>query len=202
MNGHFESCVTPHDCWCEVKLYGAIFCLGIGILVIQIGGGILSGSLALFADSGHVAGDNAALASTLLTAYLVKKHRHHERVIRVIGGYANALFMLTVGIWVLVEWLEGWQKPVHIESLVLIGFAALGGMGNWLQHEIVSRAEHLEHTVTAKSIKTHIWSDLWQSVAVVLGGGVMDYTEWFRIDVVLSLIIALFMFYWAAKIFW
>ena len=200
-NGHFESCVMPRNCWCETKIYASVFGLGLVVLIVQIGGGILSGSLALLADSGHVAVDEVALALTLLTAYLVKKYKPHERAIRATGGYVNAFLLFGIGIWVLIEAIERWQNPPNIEGLVLIGFAAIGGGGNWLQHELIKLAKHTEHTVTAKSAKLHILSDFWQSVGVVLGGIVIYFTGWFKVDVILSSIIALFMLYWAITIF-
>lgn len=200
-NGHFGNCITPSDCWCETRLYAGVFALGVVILVGQIVGGILSGSLALLADSGHVFVDNLALVFTMITAYMVKKNRNHEHTIRAIGGYLNAVLLFIVGMWVLTEAIERFHKPVYVESLVLIAFASLGGMGNWWQHELVKHAPHTEHTVTAKSARLHILSDFWQSVAVVFGGIVIYFTEWFRVDTILSATIAMFMFYWAVQIF-
>ena len=201
INGHFENCLTPKDCWCETRLYSLVFGLGIVILAVQIAGSLISGSLALLADSGHVAVDNLALALTLLTAYLVKKYRHMENTIRMIGGYINAILLLGISIWVFAEAFTRWQKPVVIDSVALVVFAFVGGMGNWFQHKMVSKAEHTKHTVTSKSARLHILSDFWQSVAVVVGGIIIYATGWTRIDSLLSLVIAGFMLRWAIQIF-
>ncbi len=183
-------------------LYGGVLSLGVGVLIVQIVGGLLSGSLALLADSGHVAVDNLVLVGVLVIAYLVKKYRHQEKMIRMWGGYANAFLMFGIGVWVLVEAIDRWQYPLPIQSPTLIVFATLGGFGNWLQYSLLATAASARHTVTSKSARLHVLSDLWQSVAVVIGGVVVYVTDWSKVDTVLSFIISAVMFYWAGQIFW
>jgi len=197
MSGHFESCTTPQSCWCEIKRYGIIFGIAAMILIAEVVGGIISHSLALLADAGHVFTDTGATFVAIIVAYRVKRG-DNEAQTRKVGGYINALLLGVVAVWVGLEAIERFQSPREVVSWVMISIAVLGTIGNYVQHRIMESAD--EEHVTHESMRLHILSDLLQSVGVVLGGILIWMTGWVLIDPAISMIIAFMMAWWAWKL--
>lgn len=196
-NGHFNGCTTPQNCWCEIKRYGLIFGIAAMILIAEVVGGIVSQSLALLADAGHVFTDTGATIVAIIVAYRVK-HGANEAKTRKVGGYINALLLGGVSVWVGVEAIERFQQPREVVSWVMISIAVLGTIGNYVQHRIMESAD--EEHVTHESMQLHILSDLLQSVGVVFGGILILVTDWVWIDPTLSIVIAFIMGRWTWKL--
>lgn len=193
--GHFSSCITHDDCWCEAKRYWLLLAIATVILFTEVVGGVLSHSLALLADAGHVLADTGATVVAIIVAYKVKKSPHVESKTRKIGGYINAIFLGVIGIWIFIEAIERFFNPHPIVSMTMIVVAILGTIGNYIQHAIMESA-NAEH-VTHESMKLHILSDLLQSIGVVLGGVIIWATGWDPLDPIISVVIAILMARWS-----
>lgn len=198
-NGHFNGCVTPHDCWCEVKRYWLIFGLAAMILIAEVVGGIISQSLALLADAGHVFTDTGAILVAIIVSYRVKCGANETRT-RKVGGYINAILLGGITIWVAMEAWERLQHPREVLSWVMISIAVLGTIGNYIQHRIIESAD--ENHVTHESMRLHILSDLMQSFGVVFGGILIWITDWVLVDPIISMGIALWMGKWTWGLLW
>ena len=101
-SGHFDSCDTPQDCWCEVKRYGVILGIATMILIAEVVGGVISQSLALLADAGHVFTDMMATLVAITVVYRVKQGYNKAKA-RKVGGYINAFLLGGVAVWILIE---------------------------------------------------------------------------------------------------
>ena len=192
-SGHFDSCDTPQDCWCEVKRYGIVFCIAAMILIAEVVGGIISQSLALLADAGHVFTDTCATLVAIIVGYRVKCGANEAQT-RKVGGYINALLLGGITVWIALEAWERFQNPREVVSLVMIPIAVLGTIGNYVQHLVIESTG--ENHVTHESMRLHILSDLLQSFGVVLGGVLIWMTNWVLIDPIISMFIALMMARW------
>ncbi len=190
-NGHFDGCTTPDSCWCEIKRYWLVFILAAIIFAAEVVGGIISGSLALLADAGHVFTDAGAILVSIVTAHFVRTKRWREHSVRSVGGIINAFLLLGVALWIGMEGYDRIDYPREIASKTMIVIAALGTLGNWAQYYVLGTLE--EEHVTHKAMRLHILSDLLQSVAVVIGGVMIYITDKHIIDPVLSVGIALWM---------
>jgi len=197
MDSHFNECTTPKDCWCEIKRYWLIFGIAIVILIGEIWGGIISGSLALLADAGHVFTDSAAILVSVIIAFLVKKGSDENKT-RNIGGVINALLLGFISIWVFIEALERIGNPRDITSWIMISIAIIGTIGNYIQHRVIEVSD--EKHITHEAMSLHILSDLAQSGVVVTGGIVIALTGWSIIDPILSFGISLLMGYWSLSL--
>ena len=189
--GHFNSCTTPDNCWCEIKRYSFVSILAVIIFTAEVVGGIVSGSLALFADAGHVFTDAIAILVSIVTAHYVRTKRWLEKSVRALGGFINALLLLIIAIWVGIEGVKRIDHPQDIASKTMIIIAAFGALGNWLQYKVLGTLS--EEHVTHKAMRLHILSDFLQSVTVVLGGVTIYFTQKHIIDPILSVGIALWM---------
>ena len=189
-SGHFKGCTTPTDCWCEVRRYGVLFSIAGVILIAEVVGGIISQSLALLADAGHVFTDIIAILVALVVSYRVKFGANEVRT-RKVGGYINLLLLGGVAVWVLAEAIERFQEPREVVGWVMFFIAVAGTIGNWAMHKMMKDAD--EDHATHESLHAHILSDLWQSFGVVLGAILIWMTDWILVDPIISMAIALMM---------
>ena len=199
MAGHYEDCLDPTDCWCEVKRLFRVLWVTLLILILEIGGGLYSGSLALLADAGHVFGDSTAIVVNIIAALLVKFNARTKRV-------RDAAFRINIGLlflvagWIMFEAIERLENPGEVLGPVMVVVAFMGGVGNFIQQRILAAAaaEHKHHAHRALSL--HVLSDLMQSVAVVIGGIIIWIGGWNFIDPVLSIGIAAWIVYQAIRL--
>lgn len=186
-NGHLNGCTTPADCWCEVKRYGVLFGIAGVIFIAEVVGGIVSQSLALLADAGHVFTDTCAILVAIVVGYRVKTGANEART-RKVGGYVSALLLGGVAVWILIEAIERFREPREIVSWVMFFVAVAGTIGNWAMHKVMKDAD--EDHVTHESLHAHILSDLVQSFGVVLGAVLIWMTDWVLVDPIISMAIA------------
>ena len=130
MKGHYINCPDPTDCWCEVRRLSKVLWITLGILIFEIIGGIVSGSLALLADAGHVFGDSTAVVVTLFAAVLVRFGAQTQRV-RDFAFWINIGLLFLIVIWIVFEAIKRFGNPNEIMSSVMIVVAFIGGVGNY-----------------------------------------------------------------------
>jgi cobalt-zinc-cadmium efflux system protein len=160
--------------------------------VVEVVGGLWTGSLALLSDAGHMFSDALALGLAAVAARLAQRpagHRHTYGWARaeVIGALLNSLLMLGIIVALVVEAVFRLHdlKPVAAPGMMLI--ALIGLMVNAVVVWIMSRGEM---TVNVRAALLHVVGDLVSSFAALLAGIVIYATGWLPIDPILSLAIA------------
>jgi cobalt-zinc-cadmium efflux system protein len=165
-----------------------------GIMVVEAVGGLLSGSLALVSDAGHMLTDTGALGLALVAAILAGRPADDRRTYgyrraEVLGAQLNVGALLGLAAWIAWEAVERLGSPRGpIDLPVMAGVGLLGLAGNlailyWL---------HGEHGVNARSAFLHVLSDAISSVAVLVAAGLMAIWPSFTwLDPALSLLIVL-----------
>ncbi|MDP3901473.1 MAG: cation diffusion facilitator family transporter [bacterium] len=183
-----------HDClsgYCarDMSRYRAVLGITLGIALLEIVGGIWSGSLALLSDAGHVAGDG--LATVISIVVYVAVHRQSsegESAIRARGAYIlGGLFLITAG-WILYESSQRFREDVQIATPMMLVVAMVGFLGNCWQMGVMSGGIK---NITNLTLERHFWTDAIQSVGVIVTGLTIWLTGWTSIDAVCSTIIAL-----------
>lgn len=203
----FAGCKGGDDCHCEEKRYWGVLALAVVIFLVEILGGWWVGSLALQSDAFHVLIDAVSIFLGIITVYAVKGHNGDEEAkIRSISGDISAVLLMVAAVWILKEAYERMYHPVEILSGYMIAISFAGGLGNYLQHLRLESGGHEDHShhdehITHRAMSLHVLSDLMQSVAVVAGGVVIFFTGYTIVDPILSVFVALYMFYGAANIF-
>jgi len=177
---HLESCTTPESCWCEFRSYTKVLLLGVFILLLEIGGGIISNSLALLADAGHVATDLGALTTGLFVSYIVRRTKN-EQFYRA-GGWIVIGLLLVVAVWIFVEAIDRlWHLDTHeVQGGWMLIVAAIGAVLNRVQHQILHRLDsgHAMH----RGLIVHVHSDYLQSIVVIIGAGIIVLGSWAGVD--------------------
>lgn len=183
---HYPDCTDPATCRCETRRYTRVLAIASFILALEIAGGMASGSLALLADAGHVFTDMSAILVSIFVAEYARRRDDSERV-RNIGFLINIALLIIVAITIAHEAVERFSEHRAVTSWIMLAVAALGGLGNWVQHKVLEGAH--DHK-TGRVLNLHVMSDLLTSVVVVIGGIAIWATGIYWIDTALSLLIA------------
>ncbi len=199
-DGHDHSGHDHHD---ELR-FASRRSLIIGLVLIstymfvEIVGGLLSGSLALLADAGHMATDAAAIALALLAMWLADKGPTAERTFgfyrtEILAALFNAVSLWVVAGYILYEAYHRFVDVPHIEGVLMM----VVGVGGLIINIITAWVLHgaSQHSLNVEGAFQHVLGDLLGSVAVVVSGIFILTLEWYIADPILSVLIALFIVY-------
>ncbi len=178
----------------DIRRLGWALAITGGFMVIEVAGGLWSGSLALLADAGHMLTDTAALALAWGAAHVAHRaggsgrYEGHHRA-QVLAAIVNALALLGVVGWILWEALQRLQQPHAIEAGTMLGIALLGLLANLA----VLRVLHDEHdsNLNVAAARLHVLGDLLGSVGASIAAVVILATGWTPIDPILSVLVAM-----------
>ena len=182
----------------ELNAYLGVLVMSFIIIAIQLLGVYLSNSLALFADSGHVAADMLAVLVSVVVVLTINHQHEKEKKFRTIGGWVNVILLGTIGVAVLYEAYNRFVHPQEINSPILIITAFIGGVGNYMQYGFI-KASKIDN-ITVKALEAHIKSDLLQSVGVVVGGVSILLFSTPVIDTLLSVLIGFLLLKWSVAL--
>ncbi len=170
----------------------AVLAVSSTILVVEVVGALLSGSLALLADAGHVLTDVAGLGLAVAAATLARRPATDRRTwglrrAEVLAAAAQAAVLLTVGTFVLVEAVQRLVDPPAVEAPLMVAFGVVGLVGNLVGVGLLAgrRGENLN----TRAAFLEVANDALGSVAVVVAGLAVLVAGWDRADGVASLVI-------------
>ena len=177
----------------ERRIFIAMLLTG-SFMAAEVVGGLLSGSLALIADAGHMATDTAALALAWFAFRLSKRPADPSRSYgfhrgEVLAAFVNGIAMIALVIWILVEAIQRLYAPVEVLGGVML-WIAIGGLlinciAFWLLH--TGSKENLN----IRGAAVHVAGDLLGSVAAIIAAGVIIWTGWTPVDPLLSIAVAM-----------
>jgi cobalt-zinc-cadmium efflux system protein len=162
------------------------------ILVVEVIGAFLSGSLALLADAGHMLTDVAGLGLALAAAVLADRPSTDARTwgyrrAEVLAAAAQAAVLLAVGGFVLVEGIRRLFEPPAVASGVMVVFGLVGLVGNAVSILLLSRIS--AGNLNTRAALLEVVNDALGALAVLIAAGVIAWTGWTRADAVASLLI-------------
>lgn len=172
--------------------------LNILITVAQVIGGILSGSLALLSDALHNFSDVLSLVFSYIATILSKKKASLNQTFgykraEIIAAFVNAITLMVVAIYLIVEAFQRFFHPEAIQSNLVIWMSLLGIVANGFSALLLKKEAN--HNLNMKSAYIHLFTDMMASVAVLIGGILMKYYQVYWIDSVLTFAIALYLIY-------
>jgi len=169
------------------------------LLLIEVAGAGLTGSLALLADAGHLATDVLGLAAALIATMLAQRPPNHHRTYglgraEILAAALNALVLLVVGTVVAVEAVGRLAAPPPVPGAPLLVLGAFGLVGNLAALAVLARRgscePHEQRSLNLRGALLEVMGDALGSVAVVGAALVMLTTGWRQADPVASLVIA------------
>jgi cobalt-zinc-cadmium efflux system protein len=170
---------------------GVAVALTLAYALIEVAGGLWSGSLALLADAGHMATDSAALLFALAANIIARRpvsDRHSFGLARVevIAAFVNALAMLAVVVWIFVEAFDRIKTPVPVKGLGVFAIAFVGLVVNLLVAWSLSRDRE---NVNTRAAFVHVLGDLLGSVAAIAAGAIIYFGGPLLVDPLLSMLV-------------
>jgi cobalt-zinc-cadmium efflux system protein len=170
--------------------------LNLVITTAQVIGGLISGSLALLSDALHNFSDVLSLVFSYIAHKLSKKKASVNQTFgykraELIAAFVNAMTLIIVALFLVYGAIERFFNPQHIESELVIWLSILGIVVNGLSAFMLKN--DADNNLNMKSAYLHLFTDMLASVAVLVGGLLMKYLQWFWVDSVLTLVIALYL---------
>lgn len=165
-----------------------------GFMIAEVVGGVVSGSLALLADAGHMLTDFAALVLAWFAFRLARRPADEERTygfdrFSVLAAFVNGLTLFVIAGWICFEAYKRLNQPVEVIGGLML-WVALGGLiVNILAFWVLTRGEGDNLNVRAAAL--HVAGDLLGSVAALAASLVIIFTGWMPIDPLLSVLVAL-----------
>lgn len=156
--------------------------------------GLFSHSLALLADSGHLASDCFALILALLASWIATRRKSNDFVlgthrIEVLAALVNGLGLVAIALWIGWEAVERLQSPsVEILSLPMLATASVGLGVNSVNILLLHKDSH--HDLNLRGAFLHVLADAASSVGVILAAIAVWALNWMWADGVISLLVS------------
>ena len=171
-----------------------VLALTLVFMVVEALGGIVSGSLALLADAGHMLSDATALLLTLFALWLAgrqtsQRHTYGFRRAEFLAAFVNSMGLVVLAVWIVVEALERVGNPRPVLGGIML-WVALAGLAVNVAGVLMLRG-HAADNLNLKSALWHIVGDAVGSLGAVVAALVIQTTGWTPIDPLLSIGIAL-----------
>ncbi|MBL8659711.1 MAG: cation diffusion facilitator family transporter [Rhodospirillales bacterium] len=164
-----------------------------GFMVVEVVGGLISGSLALLADAGHMVTDVAALGLAF-AAFRVGRRGHDARRtygyhrFQVLAAFVNGLALIAIIAWIAWEAVRRMLDPVDVLSNLMLAVAGAGLVVNVATFAILHGGDRANINIRGAAL--HVLGDLLGSVAAIVAAVVIMITGWMPIDPILSLLVA------------
>lgn len=163
-------------------------------MVAEVIGGLLSGSLALLADAGHMLTDTGSLFLAWIAARMshkpadtLRSYGYHR--VQILAAFSNGVFFILIVGWITYEAVQRILNPVEVIGGIMLVIAGLGLVVNLLAFYILHGAGGKDLNVRAALL--HVLGDLLGSVAAISAAVIILGTGWMPIDPILSLFVAL-----------
>ncbi len=185
------------------RLMWSVF-LNLLVTLVQLTGGILSGSLSIISDALHNFTDTVSLIISLVAFNLEKEERSDTRTFGhkragVMAAFLNSILLIIVSLFLIKEALFRLAHPVAIKSAFVIVIAFFGMVVNFLCAFLLKGHSHDDMNI--RSAFLHLFADALVSVSVFIGGISMYFFHTFWVDTVLAIIIGGYIIKLAVSVF-
>ncbi len=182
---------------------GIAILLNLLITISQFIGGIISGSVALMSDALHNFSDVISLFLSFFTNRLAKKkstvrQTYGFKRAEILSTFINSVTLIAVAVFLIVEAFESFLNPKPVQSNIVIFFALGSIIINFLS--VLLLHKDAKDSMNIKSAYLHLLTDVMTSVAVMIGGILMKYFDIYRIDSILSILIAVYLIFSSYKL--
>lgn len=162
-------------------------------MIVEIIGGVISNSLALLADAGHMMTDAAALAMAWMAFVIGRKppdakHSYGRQRYQVVAALLNGILLLGVVFYIVIEAYQRFVSPGQVEAPIMLVIAFIGLLVNVITFWWLHRGQ--KDNLNIRGAMLHVLSDLLGSVAAIVAGLGIYFFDWYWLDPTLSLIVA------------
>jgi cobalt-zinc-cadmium efflux system protein len=170
----------------------AVFAVTLVLLVVELVGAALSGSLALVADAGHVLTDGAGVGLALLAIRFAARPATPQRTfgyyrLEILAAVVNAVLLFGVAGFVLIEAWRRLTEPPEVASGLMLAVAAVGLVANAVSMWLLRGGQ--QQSLNLRGAYLEVWGDLLGSVAVLAAAAVIAVTGFQAADAIASVLI-------------
>jgi len=166
-------------------------------MLVEVAGGILSGSLALLADAGHMLTDTMALALSAVAFRVSSRPADEKRSygyqrFQILAAFVNGLSLLVIVGWILFEAVQRILSPPLVMGQTMLVVAAAGLVINIIVFVVLHGGD--QENLNMRGAALHVLGDLLGSIAAITAALIILSTGWMPIDPILSVGVALLIF--------
>lgn len=192
-----------HSATKDKKLLKISFVITFVVMIVEIVGGIYVNSLALISDAIHMFTHAFALGLSLFALVISTKVIDEEKSFgyfraEVLAAFINGLTIALSVLWIVYEAIIRLLHPEEILATATIMIATLGLVVNVITGLILLRANH--ENINIKAAFLHMMADTISSAAIIVGAVVIYYTQFYILDTILALLVALVIAKWAKSL--
>ena len=173
------------------------------IMVAEIIGGVLSNSLALLGDAGHMLVDALALGLALFAMAIARRpatptktYGYHRA--EIMAALANGTTLVLLALWIFYEAYQRFLDPPLVQTPLMLLVATIGLVANLIGMLLLRRASHGHLNI--KAAFWHIFGDTISSVGVIAAGVIISITDWYVVDPIIAVFIGCIILWGAVRI--
>ena len=172
-------------------------------MAAEIAGGLLSHSLSLLGDAGHMLVDALALGLSLVALNLSKKPATTTRTFgfhrsEILAALANGVTLVLVAVFIFYEAYQRFRNPPAVQTTIMLVVAVAGLIANLAAMQLLHRARH--NNLNARSAFFHVFGDTLSSVGVIVGGIIIAVTGWKIVDPIIAIVIGIIILWGASNL--
>lgn len=162
-------------------------------MVVEVVGGLLSGSLALVADAGHMLSDSSAILLSLIALRVGERPPDLRKTYgwgrsEILAALLNGATLVALSGWIVWEAVERIRDPQPVNGTALLGVASVGLIVNLIAAKLLHG--HAHDNLNVRGAYLHVLGDLLGSVGALAAGAVIFFTGWTVADPLISVLIA------------
>ena len=185
---------SHHHAVNEKNLLAATF-LNLVITVVEIAGGLLSGSLALLSDALHNLSDTFATFIAYLAILIGKREANQKKTfgykrMEILAALINAVILIVISVFLIKEAWHRWQNPAPINSMIMLVVGMIGLLAN-LYAVLILRKDAAK-SINVKAAYVHLIGDSLSSVVVIIGAVLMRIYKIDWIDPIITVVISIY----------
>ncbi|MGD7021811.1 cation diffusion facilitator family transporter [Rossellomorea vietnamensis] len=197
-HGHDHGHHHGHDHTREGNKKGLLIALIIttGIMVLEFFGGLITNSLALLSDSGHMLSDASSLALSLAAMWLAGRAASSAKTFgyyrfEILAALLNGVTLFLIAGFIVYEAYERLLDPPAVSSGTMMVIAFIGLLANLLSAWALIKQGDVKDNVNLRSAYLHVLGDALGSVGAIIAGAIMLWFDWYWADPLISVLVAL-----------
>jgi len=167
-----------------------------GIMFLEFFGGLVTNSLALLSDSGHMLSDAGALALSLVAMFMSAKAPSAKKSygfyrFEILAALLNGVALFVIAGFIIWEAYQRFFEPPTVASGSMMVIAFIGLFDNLLSAWFLMRKSDVKENINVRSAYLHVLGDALGSVGAIAAGLIMSLTSWYVADPIISVLVAL-----------
>ena len=173
--------------------------------VVELVGGVLSNSLALLGDAGHMFTDTLALGLSLFALTLARRPASQNRTYgfhraEVLAALTNGAILILISVYIFYEAYRRFVDPPEVRGGLMLTVAAIGLVANLVGILVLRSASR--DNLNVRGAFLHMWGDTVSSIGVIAAGIIILLTGWTTADPIISIVIGLLILRGAVALVW